>query len=64
MLADKDHIMTVSALRYIALHSAGGAVFGFVLQYFALSASLETSILWAVAFGAGAAGLAWHQSKR
>ena len=56
--------MTASALRYIALHTAGGALFGFVLQYFALAASLEISLLWAALFGLGAAGLAWHQSKR
>jgi hypothetical protein len=56
--------MTASALRYIALHTAGGALFGFVLQYFALAASLEISVLWAVAFGVAAAGLAWHQSRR
>ena len=56
--------MTANALRYIALHAVGGAVFGFALQYFALGASLETSVLWAAAFGLAAAGLAWHQSKR
>ncbi|MEA2928975.1 MAG: hypothetical protein QOG38_1403 [Hyphomicrobiales bacterium] len=56
--------MTAQALRYIALHSAGGAVFGFALQYFALGTSLEMSALWAVIFGAAAAGLAWHQSRR
>jgi hypothetical protein len=56
--------MRANALRYIALHAAGGAVFGFALQYFALGASLEISLLWAALFGLGAAGLAWHQSKR
>ena len=56
--------MTANTLRYVALHAVGGAVFGFALQYFALAASLEISLLWAAAFGLGAAGLAWHQSKR
>jgi hypothetical protein len=64
MPENRDRSMTANAWRYIALHSAGGAAFGFVLQYFALSATLETSVLWAVAFGVAAAGLAWHQSKR
>jgi len=56
--------MTANTLRYVALHAAGGAVFGFALQYFVLAASLEIGLLWAAAFGLGAAGLAWHQSKR
>jgi hypothetical protein len=56
--------MTANTLRYVALHAAGGAVFGFALQYFALGARLEISLLWAAAFGLAAAGLAWHQSKR
>jgi hypothetical protein len=50
--------------RYIALHSAVAAVFIFPLQRYALSASLDTSPLWALMFGGGAAGLAYMQSNR
>ena len=56
--------MTVASLRYIALHSAGAAVFGFVLNRFALGSSLEVSIGVAAAFAAAAAVLAWTQTKR
>ncbi len=50
--------------RYIALHTALAAAFMFLLQRYALSASLETSLLWMLAFGACAAGLAYKQSNR
>jgi hypothetical protein len=50
--------------RYIALHTAAAAVFIFVLQRYTLDASLEMSLLWALAFGGGAAGLAYMQSNR
>jgi hypothetical protein len=50
--------------RYIALHTLAAAAFIFLLQRYGLSASLETSLLWALAFGGGAAGLAYMQSKR
>jgi hypothetical protein len=50
--------------RYIALHTALAASFIFVLQRYALNASLETSLLWAVTLGACAAGLAYSQSNR
>jgi hypothetical protein len=50
--------------RYIALHTFAAAVFIFTLQRFALHASLETSLLWALTFGACAAGLAYMQSNR
>ncbi|WP_035981167.1 hypothetical protein [Bradyrhizobium sp. STM 3843] len=50
--------------RTIVLHTAAAAVFMFVLQRFALNASLETSLLWAVVFGGCAAGLAYMQSNR
>ena len=50
--------------RTIALHTAAAAVFMFALQRFALNASLETSLLWAVVFGGCAAGLAYMQSNR
>ena len=50
--------------RYIALHSLAAAVFMFALQRLALSASLETSLVWALTLGGCAAGLAYMQSNR
>jgi hypothetical protein len=49
---------------YIGMHSAAAAVFFFALQRFALNASLETSLLWALTLGVCAAGLAYMQSNR
>lgn len=54
----------VKGWRAIILHTAAAAVFMFVLQRFALNASLETSLLWAIVFGGCAAGLATMQSNR
>ena len=51
-------------LRYMALHAAAAATFIFLLQRYALSASLESSLLWALALGGCAAGLAYSQSNR
>jgi hypothetical protein len=50
--------------RYIALHALMAAAFIFLLQRYAMNASLELSLLWALAFGGGAAGLAYKQSNR
>jgi cobalamin synthase len=50
--------------RYIGLHAVAAAAFIFLLQRYALSATLESSLLWAVTFGACAAGLAYAQSNR
>jgi hypothetical protein len=50
--------------RYIALHTLAAAAFIFLLQRYGLSASLESSLLWAVTFGGCAAGLAYMQSNR
>src|ERR1700732_4301723 len=50
--------------RYIALHTVTAGAFIFLLQRYALSASLESSLLWAVTFGGCAAGLAYIQSNR
>jgi hypothetical protein len=50
--------------RYMALHAAAAAAFIFLLQRYALSASLETSLLWALTLGGCAAGLAYSQSNR
>jgi len=42
--------------RYIAMHTVAAAAFIFLLQRYALSASLESSLLWALTFGGCAAG--------
>ena len=44
--------------RYIALHAVTAGAFIFLLQRHALDASLDTSLLWTLAFGGCAAGLA------
>lgn len=48
----------------LVFHAAGAAAFFFVLQKFLINSSTETSLVWALAGGVGAAWLAWHQSKR
>ncbi|HXO73239.1 MAG TPA: hypothetical protein VN838_30150 [Bradyrhizobium sp.] len=50
--------------RYVLLHAAAAALFIFLLQRFALSASLDSALLWALTFGGCAAGLAYSQIKR
>jgi hypothetical protein len=50
--------------RYILLHAAAAAVFIFLLQHYALSATLESSLLWAIVFAGCAAGLAYSQTNR
>jgi hypothetical protein len=50
--------------RYIALHAAAAAAFIFLLQRYALNATFESSLLWALTLGACAAGLAYSQSNR
>ena len=50
--------------RYIGMHAVAAAAFIFLLQRYALSATLESSLLWALTFGGCAAGLAYSQSNR
>ena len=50
--------------RYITLHALTAAAFIFLLQRYALSATLDSSLLWALTFGGCAAGLAYMQSNR
>jgi hypothetical protein len=50
--------------RYIALHTLAAAAFIFLLQRYGMNASLDTSLVWALAFGGCAAGLAYTQSNR
>ena len=57
-------IAAMTSWRYIALHTVAAAAFIFLLQRYALHASLESSLLWAVVFGGCAAGLAYKQSNR
>jgi hypothetical protein len=49
---------------YIALHALAAALFIFLLQRYALNASLDSALLWALTFGGCAAGLAYSQSNR
>jgi hypothetical protein len=48
----------------IVLHTVVAAAFMFLLQHFAMGATLEMSLLWALAFGGGAALLAARQANR
>ena len=50
--------------RYVALHAVTAGAFIFLLQRYALNASLDTSLLWTLTFGGCAAGLACMQSNR
>ncbi len=50
--------------RSLVFHAVGAAAFFFVLQKFLINSTTETSLVWALAGGLGAAWLAWHQSKR
>jgi hypothetical protein len=54
----------MKAWRTIALHSSVAAGFMFLLQRYGLSATLESSLLWAIVFGGCAAGLAYSQANR
>ncbi|MGY4170485.1 hypothetical protein ACVMIH_001630 [Bradyrhizobium sp. USDA 4503] len=54
----------MKAWRTIALHTAVAAGFMFLLQRYGLSATLESSLLWAIVFGGCAAGLAYSQANR
>ena len=49
---------------FVAMHSAVAATFIFLLQRFALNATLESSLLWAATFAICAAGLAYKQANR
>jgi hypothetical protein len=64
LLAGPGSIVAMKSFGYIALHAAVAAAFFFLLQRYTFGASLETSLLWAVAFGGCAGGLAYMQSNR
>ena len=62
--AGPGSVGTMKHWRYIALHTLAAAAFIFLLQRYALSASLDSSLLWALTFGGCAAGLAYSQANR
>ena len=50
--------------KSILLHAASAGGFFFILQRFAMGASVETALLWAAFFAAAGAFLAWQQTRR
>jgi hypothetical protein len=62
--AETGSVGAMKNWRYIVLHTLAAASFIFLLQRYALSASLDSSLLWALTFGGCAAGLAYMQSNR
>ena len=50
--------------QLLTLHALAAATFIFLLQRYALNASFDSALLWALTFGGCAAGLAYSQSKR
>jgi hypothetical protein len=63
-MAGSGRVGTMRKWRYIALHAAAAAAFIFLLQRYALNATPESSLLWALTLGICAAGLAYSQSNR
>jgi len=55
---------TMKHRRYVALHALMAAAFIFLLQRYVMRAVPALSLLWALALGGGAAGLAYKQSNR
>jgi hypothetical protein len=62
--AGRGSVSAMKNWRYMALHAAAAGTFMFLLQRYALSASFESSLLWALTFGGCAAGFAYMQSNR
>ena len=62
--AVQGSVGAVKNWRYIAMHTVAAAAFIFLLQRYALNASLDSSLLWALTFGGCAAGFAYMQSNR
>jgi cobalamin synthase len=60
----RGRVSAMKNWRYIGMHAIAAAAFIFLLQRYALSATLESSLLWALTFGGCAAGLAYAQSNR
>jgi len=57
-------VASMKTWQLMVLHAMAAAAFIFLLQRYALGASLESAWLWALVFGGCAAGLAYSQSKR
>ncbi|MBN8967660.1 MAG: hypothetical protein J0G95_04250 [Rhizobiales bacterium] len=57
-------MMDATKLRHILFHTLCAAVFIFVLNFYVLGTGIESSLSWAVAFGAMAAVLAYQQTRR
>jgi hypothetical protein len=60
----RGRVSAMKNWRYIGMHAVAAAAFIFLLQRYGLSATLESSLLWAITFGGCAAGLAYAQSNR
>ncbi|UZE52226.1 hypothetical protein [Rhodopseudomonas sp. P2A-2r] len=56
--------MPMNKWLYVLLHTAAAVAFIFLLQRYFMSATLESSLLWAVVFGGFAAMLAYKQANR
>ena len=63
-ISGKEEAGAMKNWRYIAMHAVAAAAFIFLLQRYGLSATLESSLLWALTFGGCAAGLAYSQVNR
>jgi hypothetical protein len=62
--SERGSVGAMKNWRYITLHALTAGAFIFLLQRYGLSASLDSSLLWALTFGGCAAGLAFMQSNR
>lgn len=60
----QERAAAMKTWQLMTLHALAAATFIFLLQRYGLNASLESALLWALTFGACAAGLAYSQSKR
>jgi cobalamin synthase len=63
-VSGQGRVSAMKNWRYIGMHAVAAAAFIFLLQRYALSATLESALLWALTFGGCAAGLAYAQSNR
>jgi hypothetical protein len=62
--AETGSVGAMKNWQRIALHAVAAAAFMFLLQRYAMNMSFDSSLLWALAFGICAAGLAYMQSNR
>ena len=54
----------VNKWGFVAMHAACAAAYMHIILRFVMSASQETSLLWALTFAVCAAGLAYKQANR